>query len=511
MADTLFGNGVVLKVGITWDGSITKLFLNDVSVQTSSYTKTVPNWTGASIFDLGAYEYLNLGGYNSTDDIIDEFTVIGPGAPPPPSVTITAPANGATVSGTATVSANATSPVGMAAVQFLLDGGNLGSAVTGAGPSYSTSWDTTKTANGLHSISAVATDSSGLMTTSGSISVTVNNVSSPPVISGVGAGAITPTGATISWTTNTPSNSQVSYGTTTAYGSVNSNPALVTAHSIALSGLSPQTTYHYRVQSQDAQGLTAQSGDFTFTTVPTGGQQTLLQMHLDATEVSGVTNGSIVTPSLAPPGFTGTVVVASGGSVNFAPAQVGNGVYFLNCCATNTAYYRFNGAAIGNIFNINQGQISFYLKSRYSLANRPTGARVVFDVRDGDPNNHLFHFVTDVATVGSERYLLFRYRVGNTAIPATTYVDYFFYVDHDVADTLFGNGVALKVGITWDGSVTKLFLNDVNVQTSSYTKTVPNWTGASIFDLGAYEYLNLGGYNSTDDIIDEFTVIGPGV
>jgi hypothetical protein len=51
----------------------------------------------------------------------------------------------------------------------------------------------------------------------------------------------------------------------------------------------------------------------------------------------------------------------------------------------------------------------------------------------------------------------------------------------------------------------------VNVQTSSYTKTVPNWTGASIFDLGAYEYSNLGGYNSTDDIIDEFTVIGPGV
>ena len=159
------------------------------------------------------------------------------------------------------------------------------------------------------------------------------------------------------------------------------------------------------------------------------GQQPLLQMHLDATEVSGVTNGSVVTPSLAPPGFTGTVVVASGGSVNFAPAQLGNGVYFLNCCATNTAYYRFNGAAIGNIFNINQGQISFYLKSRYNLANRPTGARVVFDVRDGDPNNHLFHFVTDVATVGSERYLLFRYRVGNTAIPATTYVDYFFYVD----------------------------------------------------------------------------------
>ena len=47
-----------------------------------------------------------------------------------------------------------------------------------------------------------------------------------------------------------------------------------------------------------------------------------LQLHSDASEVSGVTNGSIVTPAIAPPGFTGKVVVTGGGSVNFAPGAV---------------------------------------------------------------------------------------------------------------------------------------------------------------------------------------------
>ena len=74
--------------------------------------------------------------------------------------------------------------------------------------------------------------------------------------------------------------------------------------------------------------------------------------------------------------------------MNFAPAQTGNGVYFLNCCTnTNNAYYKFTGAPVGSIFNVNQGQISFYLKSRFSFAQRQSSAtspRYAFDVRDGN-------------------------------------------------------------------------------------------------------------------------------
>ena len=50
----------------------------------------------------------------------------------PPTVSITAPGNGATVSGAVTVSANATDNVAVASVQFEVDGANVGSPVTSA-------------------------------------------------------------------------------------------------------------------------------------------------------------------------------------------------------------------------------------------------------------------------------------------------------------------------------------------------------------------------------------------
>src|SRR6185295_7908674 len=89
----------------------------------------------------------------------------------------------------------------------------------------------------------------------------------PPVISAVGATAITTNGATIGWTTNEAADTQVEYGTTTAYGSSTTlNTALVTTHAQTLSGLAPNTPYHYRVKSRDGATNLATSGDFTFTT-----------------------------------------------------------------------------------------------------------------------------------------------------------------------------------------------------------------------------------------------------
>ena len=84
---------------------------------------------------------------------------------------------------------------------------------------------------------------------------------------GVGASSITVSGATISWTTNEASNTQVDYGPTTGYGSSTVlASAMVTSHSASLSGLQASTLYHYRVKSRDAAGNLGTSGDFTFTT-----------------------------------------------------------------------------------------------------------------------------------------------------------------------------------------------------------------------------------------------------
>jgi hypothetical protein len=501
--DTLFGTGVILKVTIIWSGSVTKLFFNDSLVQTLTDTRSTPNWTSASNFDIGAYEYLTNGGFNTSDDVIDEFTIFGPTGSTdttPPTVTMTAPSNGATVSGSVTISANATDNVAMSKVQFLLDGATLGSPVSGPGPAYQFSWDTTTASNASHTLSAIAYDNSGNSATAANISVTVSNIDPPPVITVVSAGSISSSAATITWTTDKPSTSQVAYGLTNAYGTLSTlQTSFVTSHSVILAGLTSTTTYHYQVLSKDSAGNLSSSGDFAFTTttVPVGPQPMLL-LHADASEVSGTTNGSTVTPSTGPAGFTGTVVVNSGGSVNYTPAQRGNGVFFLNCCTnTGNAYYKFTGTPVGNIFTTSSGQVNFFLKSQFSFAQRKSTAaspRYSFDVRDGNTSNHLFYFLTEVG-FGS---LVFSYRVCGTT--------FFYYAPAGTEDTLFGSGVILNVKITWDGSTAKLYLNGNLVQSSPYTATTPNWTSSSNFDLGAYEYQTFGGYNVSDDIIDEFTV-----
>jgi hypothetical protein len=87
----------------------------------------------------------------------------------------------------------------------------------------------------------------------------------PPVITKVAASA-KPTRTTITWTTNEPATSQVELGTTIDYGTVTAlDPALVTAHSVALTGLQRRTSYHYRVISSDASGNRTVSPDLTFT------------------------------------------------------------------------------------------------------------------------------------------------------------------------------------------------------------------------------------------------------
>src|SRR3989441_2597945 len=182
----------------------------------------------------------------------------------PPTVSLTAPAAGATVLGSMTVSAGATDNVGIVGVQFKLDGVNLGAEDTTN--SYSISWNSTLAANGTHTLAAVARDAAGNTATSAVVSVTVDNT--PPIISSVSAFNISSSQATITWATNQASDSQVEYGLTTAYGSSTPlNSSLLTAHAVTLTGLQATTTYHYRVKSRDAAGNLATSADFTLTTL----------------------------------------------------------------------------------------------------------------------------------------------------------------------------------------------------------------------------------------------------
>ena len=95
-----------------------------------------------------------------------------------PTVSLTAPASGATVSGTVTLTATASDNVGVAGVQFLVDGANL-SPRTPPRPT-GVSWNTTTVTNGTYTLTARARDAAGNTTTSAAVTVTVANAAPSP-------------------------------------------------------------------------------------------------------------------------------------------------------------------------------------------------------------------------------------------------------------------------------------------------------------------------------------------
>lgn len=115
-----------------------------------------------------------LSGVNGSPNRLLNISFIGGGSGnQAPTATITAPSSGATVSGTVTVSANATDPDGtIASVRFILPSG---SQVTDTTAPYSISWDSASAANGARTISVVAIDNAGASSDTASVSVNVAN------------------------------------------------------------------------------------------------------------------------------------------------------------------------------------------------------------------------------------------------------------------------------------------------------------------------------------------------
>jgi len=85
---------------------------------------------------------------------------------------------------------------------------------------------------------------------------------------------IADTSASIVWTTNEDSTTQIYYGATPAFGSqttLDSN--LTKIHSAYITGLTAETKYYYWIESKDADGNTLQSdNNYSFTTVEASGQ-----------------------------------------------------------------------------------------------------------------------------------------------------------------------------------------------------------------------------------------------
>lgn len=100
----------------------------------------------------------------------------------------------------------------------------------------------------------------------------------PPVISDVAVSNISSSAmggsAEITWKTDEPATSQVSYGTSAMYGTLQpsqTDTTMAKFHDVILYGLAPQMTFHYKVVSRDADGNERSSPDATFVTPAAAG------------------------------------------------------------------------------------------------------------------------------------------------------------------------------------------------------------------------------------------------
>lgn len=148
-----------------------RVYRNGVAIGTTastSFTDTnfVANTTYS--YSVSAYDAANNESAQSTT-----VPITTAGDTTPPAVSVSAPASNASVSGTISLSANASDNGTLTGVQFRIDGVNVGSEDTTS--PYTVSWNSALVANGNHTVTAIARDGAGNTATSASVSISVNN------------------------------------------------------------------------------------------------------------------------------------------------------------------------------------------------------------------------------------------------------------------------------------------------------------------------------------------------
>ncbi len=218
-----------------------------------SEVPSLPNWEGPVRAWAAAQGLLNPPPKETTD------IFVGGNAP---TISITGPANGASVSGTFIISAAPISKYGMARVDFYIDNVLVGNDDTSP---YAISYNAGLLSVGSHNLTATVHDKMGMTATDKS-DFKVAADTSAPVISGISVTALNSTSATIIWTTNEDANSVLEYGINPSLGQSKTSSVMTISHSIGLTGLVPNTTYYYKVKSTDASGNTGSSPTLSFTT-----------------------------------------------------------------------------------------------------------------------------------------------------------------------------------------------------------------------------------------------------
>ncbi len=243
---------------------VTKVEFYLDSVLQSTSTVAPYSWSWNTTTATNASHNLTSKAYdaaaNTGTSAVVTITVSNVADTTPPTTSITAPANGATVSGTTSVTASASDNVGVTKVEFYLDA--VLQSTSTVSP-YQWSWNTTTATNGAHTLSSKAYDAAANSGTSANVSVTVSNtVDTTPPTAPASLTAAVPTSGNIrrkinlTWTASTDNVGVTGYQIWRATSSAGpfTQIATSTTTSYLNSGLVTGTTYFYYVTASDAAG-----------------------------------------------------------------------------------------------------------------------------------------------------------------------------------------------------------------------------------------------------------------
>jgi len=172
-------NGVVaITATASDDVGVTKVeyYENGTLMTAGNVPPYAYNWDTRSLpsgnYTLTAKAYDAAGNTGISNVVVTVDTIA-------PTVGVTTPASGTTVSGTVNVTANATDNVGVTRVEFYVNGA-LQTTTTSA--PYSFNWNTTALAKGSYTLSAKAYDPAGNVAQSTNVAVAVSNDATAPTI-----------------------------------------------------------------------------------------------------------------------------------------------------------------------------------------------------------------------------------------------------------------------------------------------------------------------------------------
>ncbi|PWU18888.1 MAG: hypothetical protein C5B49_06500 [Bdellovibrio sp.] len=276
------------QIGLAWTASSDNIgvagyhiYRNGVQVGTSSTT----SFTDSGLAPLTTYAY-SVSAFDAAANesaqsaVLSVTTTALPIDVTPPTVNLSSPPANAAVSGSSvSLLATASDNVGVAGVQFQVDGTNIGSQILTA--PYSMIWNSLTVANGPHVLSAIAWDAAGNTATASFSFIVDNSVPSGSILINNGASATNSTAVTLTLNASdsfsSVTNMRLSNNGTTFNSPV---PYASTLSWILTSGAGIKTVY---VQFMNAAGNWSPSFSTTITldtTAPT-------QSSITATNITG--------------------------------------------------------------------------------------------------------------------------------------------------------------------------------------------------------------------------------